>query len=285
MTSRFIALFRAARLLCHLAYGMLLSVIYPRLRLPIRQIILKRWSAELLEILHVRLKITGHPAPSHGQGSLLAANHISWLDVFALNAAQPSCFIAKSEVDGWPLVGMLCRCTRTVFIERDIRRDTVRINRQVGEMLGEGEQVVLFPEGTSTDGTQLRHFHSSLFQSAIDCKAAIQPVAIHYHDGSGKHCDDAAFIGDMNFFQSLRKVLSSPSLHVTLALLAPLACEGKNRRILAAEAQAAVGATLDEHATHSTAIEASRPRPQIAFRSAYSLLLNPIFKFRKRHSG
>ena len=180
---------------------------------------------------------------------------------------------------------MLCRRTRTVFIERDIRRDTVRINRQVGEMLGEGEQVVLFPEGTSTDGTQLRHFHSSLFQSAIDCKAAIQPVALRYHDGSGKHCDDAAFIGDMNFFQSLHKVLSSPSLHITLALLAPLACEGKNRRILAAETQAAVGAALERHTVNAAAIEASRPPRKKAFQSAYSLLLDPIFKLRKRHSG
>ena len=285
MISRFTALFRAARLLCHLAYGMLLSVVYPGFRLPTRQTILKRWSAELLEILHVRLEITGHPAPPCRQGSLLVANHISWLDVFAINAAKPSCFIAKSEVDSWPLIGMLCRRTRTVFIERDIRRDTVRINRQVGGMLSEGEQVVLFPEGTSTDGTQLRHFHSSLFQSAIDYKAAIQPVALHYHDGSGKHCDDAAFIGDMNFFQSLHKVLSSPSLHVTLVLLAPLACEGKNRRILAADAQATVNAALEAQAVHSTATETSRPPPRTVFRSTYSLLLDPIFKFRKRHSN
>jgi 1-acyl-sn-glycerol-3-phosphate acyltransferase len=289
MTIRLTALFRAARLLCHLTYGTLLAMIYPLFRLPARQTILKRWSAELLGILHVRLEITGLPASSGGQqGSLLVANHISWLDVLAINAVRPSCFIAKSEVSGWPLIGMLGRRTRTIFIERDIRRDTVRINRQTGGMLDEGECVVLFPEGTSTDGTQLRHFHSSLFQSALDCKAAIQPVAIRYHDGTGRHCNDAVFIGDMNFFQSLQNVLSSPSLHVTVVLLAPLDCAGKNRRILAAEAQAAVGATLEEQhmaSNRPAATGASPIPPRTVFQSAYSLLLDPIFKFRKRHSG
>jgi 1-acyl-sn-glycerol-3-phosphate acyltransferase len=272
MKAQLTALFRAIRLLCHLAYGLSLAMIYPLFRLPARQAILKRWSAELLQILHVQLEISGHPARPLEQGAFLVANHISWLDVFAINAAKPSCFIAKSEVNGWPLIGMLCRRTRTIFIERDIRRDTVRINRQVGGMLGEGEWVVLFPEGTSTDGTHVRHFHPSLFQSAIDCKATIQPVAVRYHDGTGAHCGDAAFIGDMNFLESLLKILSSPSLHVTLILLAPLACAGKNRRILAAEAQTAVGLAIDQHTEHAAELLAASSPARAAFQSAYSLL-------------
>jgi 1-acyl-sn-glycerol-3-phosphate acyltransferase len=287
MTIRLIVLFRAVRLLCHLAYGTLLAAFFPLFRLSLQQSILRRWSVELLGILHVRLEIAGSAHATGGrQGSLLVANHISWLDVFAINAVQPSCFIAKSEVSGWPLIGMLCRRTRTIFIERDIRRDTMRINRLVGKMLDAGEEVVLFPEGTSTDGTQVRHFHPSLFQCAIDRKAAIRPIAIRYHDRSGNHCNDAAFIGDMNFLESLRNVLSSPSLHVTLTLLEPLACAEKNRRILAAEAQSAVDAALEsQHGTHHSSTASSRDLRRTAFRSAYSLLLNPTFKFRKRHSG
>lgn len=286
MIPRIKILFRASRLLCHLAYGTLLAMAYPLLRLSLRQTVLKRWSIELLAILHVRLEIIGRHSAAAGQGPLLVANHISWLDVFAINAIRPSCFIAKSEVSDWPLIGLLCRRMQTIFIERDIRRDTMRINSQAGETLHAGETVVLFPEGTSTDGTQVRHFHTSLFQCAIDRQAAILPVAIRYHDGTGSHCNDAAFIGDMNLLESLQNVLSSPSLHVTLTLLEPPATEGKNRRILAAETQAAISAALEEQRTAASAAAAiSRTPGRRMFRSAYSLLLDPVFKFRKRHSG
>lgn len=280
------ALFRALRLACHMVYGMLLAIVYPTLRLSARRRILQRWSRELLAILHIRLEISGHMPPCHG--NMLVANHISWLDVLAISAFLPACFIAKSEVRNWPLIGTLCQRARTVFIERDIRRDTLRINRQIGELIAEGENVAFFPEGTSTDGTQTGHFHSSLFQSAIDCTAAIQPIAVRYHDGSGKHCPDAAFVDDMSFVDSLRNVLFSPSLHVTLIFPPALSCAAENRRTLAAKAQAAIGSALVEHAAchyldpHATT---SFETPRTAFQSAYSLLLDPVFKLRKRHPG
>ena len=285
MTARITILFRALRLSCHLAYGMALAAIFPLFRLPMQQAILKRWSAELLEILHVRLETSGQPPAVGRPGLLLVANHISWLDVLAINAVRPSCFIAKSEVSGWPLIGMLCRRTRTIFIERDIRRDTMRINTMTGAMLDAGETVVLFPEGTSTDGSQLRHFHSSLFQCAIDHGTAVLPVALRYHDGSGAHCSDAAFVGDMNFLESLLKILSSPSLHVSLTQLQPLATGGKNRRMLAAESQAAICNALEAQRTAHSATASPAAQTGKIFRSAYSLLLDPVHKLRKRHSG
>lgn len=288
MTALMTALFRGVRLACHLAYGTLLAGIYPLFSLPARQRILRRWSAELLAILHIQMEIAGQVSALHKRGTLIVSNHISWLDVFAINTIRPACFIAKSEVRDWPLLGLLCRRARTIFIERDIRRDTLRSSRLIGAMLNEGEYVSLFPEGTSTDGTRLKHFHSSLFQSAIDSGAAILPAAIRYHDGSGKHCGDAAFIDDMNFFQSLQKVLFSPSLHVTLILLPELSCTGKNRRILAAEAHAAIGTALDAQAALPHAVAARDTpshAPQADTQSAYSLLVDPLFKLRKRHTG
>lgn len=281
-----VALFRAIRLGCHLVYGALLATTYPRFPQTIRQSILKRWSDELLKILHVRLEIAGH-----GQtlvGTMLIANHVSWLDVFAINTISPSCFIAKSEVRDWPLLGMLCRQARTVFIDRNLRRDTLHINRQISELIANGECVALFPEGTSTDGSQIRHFHSSLFQSAIDCEAAIQPVAIRYHDGSGKPCNDAAFIDDMSFIRSLINILLSRSLHATLVLLPALSCAGENRRTLASKAQTAIGAALQEQSDrpYSSPPAALSPIPSTTTaQSAYSLLLDPIFKLRKRYPG
>lgn len=276
--------FRSMRLTCHLAYGSLLALFYPALKLPTRQRILRRWSAELLSILHVRLEIIGQPTPLDEHGAMLVANHISWLDVFAINAVRPACFVAKSEVRDWPLIGMLCRSARTIFIARDIRRDTLRSNRQIGSMLTEGEYIALFPEGTSTDGTTLKHFHSSLFQGAIDSNSAVIPIAIRYHDGHGKHCDDAAFIGDMSILESLHKVLSSSSLHATLVIAPAISCTGKNRRMLAHESQAAIATALETRVLHVDANTQQHPSSS-PFQSAYSLLLDPLLRLKGRHSG
>lgn len=170
-------------------------------------------------------------------GRLLVANHISWLDVIALNAVVPACFVAKSDVKSWPLLGWLCHRVGTLFINRDNRRDTMSINRKISGFLKQGECVALFPEGTSTDGEFPGKFHSSLLQGAIDVNSAICPVAIRYHDGAGHSNGDAAFVGDMSFVQSLWKILCSPSLHITLVYLPPLPCTIKTRRLLASQAQ------------------------------------------------
>lgn len=177
-------------------------------------------------------------------GRLLVANHISWLDVIAMNAVVPACFVAKSEVRNWPLLGWLCHRAGTLFIKRDIRRDTVRINHNISATLKRGECIALFPEGTSTDSGLPGHFHSSLLQGAIDANACICPVAIRYHDGTGKANSDAAYVDDMSFMQSLWKILCSPALHVSLFYLPPLPCTGKNRRLLAAETQGSIHMAL-----------------------------------------
>ena len=277
-----VAAFRCARLICHLAYGILLSIFYPHCSLSYRQRILRRWSTELLDVLNVKLERRGLPTPPSIQTTMLVSNHISWLDVFVINAITPACFVAKAEVNGWPLLGLLCRRTRTIFIERDIRRDTVRSNGLISAMLDEGECVALFPEGTSTDGTGLRHFHSSLFQSAIDSDATLIPGTIHYHDGQGNRCDDAAFIGDMTFVESMKKILFSRSLHASLTLLPAVQLTGKNRRTAATEAHSAIETTLH---TPLPIPAASHPgngidkaARSVHAHSSYSLLLNSIFR-------
>jgi len=298
------ALLRGMRVACHLLYAVLLAAVYPMLNLTARQFVMQRWSRALLDILQVRLETGGHLPPWRKQGALLVANHISWLDVYALNAVMPSSFVAKSEVRSWPLLGLLCRRAQTIFIERNTRRDTMRANGLIAERIAHGECVALFPEGTTTDGAQVRHFHSSLLQCAIDTECAVYPVAIRYHDCSGRFCNDAAFIGDMTFLQSLRRILFSHSLHATLMFLPVMSVAEKNRRTLAAQAQAAIRTTLDDLAlcsgsTTQTALQqrlrhmiygsamtdaAMPPAPHHSeppFQSAFSLLLSPVFKFKK----
>ena len=239
-----LACFRSVCVACHIIYGISLACFFPALDHDIQRRILKHWSRKLLDILHVRLEAHGshHQADMHGR--LLVANHISWLDVIAMNAVVPACFVAKSEVRNWPLLGWLCHRAGTLFIKRDIRRDTVRINHNISATLKRGECIALFPEGTSTDSGLPGHFHSSLLQGAIDANACICPVAIRYHDGTGKANSDAAYVDDMSFMQSLWKILCSPALHVSLFYLPPLPCTGKNRRLLAAETQGSIHMAL-----------------------------------------
>ena len=209
-----------------------------------RRRIVKNWSRKLLELLHIGLQTEDVLRPLNMRAGMLVANHVSWVDIMAMNAVAPACFVAKSEVGSWPVIGWLCHRAGTLFIRRDNRRDAMRVNLEISGMLKEGSSVALFPEGTSGDGLLPGHFHSSLLQGVIDAGADVAPVAIRYHDGAGRACGDAAFVGDMSFAQSLWNILRSPSLCVSLHYLPPLSVSGKNRRELAAEAHGAIHMAL-----------------------------------------
>jgi 1-acyl-sn-glycerol-3-phosphate acyltransferase len=235
---------RTVGLIGHLLYALPLAIIYPTLGPAARRTVARHWSGALLRILHIRLTVNGAP-PSHGpQGALLVANHISWLDVFLINAVTPSTFIAKSEVRSWPLIGWLCQRARTLFVQRGKRADALLANQRMAERLVAGECVVLFPEGTTTSGGQAGSFHASLLQCAIDAECGVHPVAVSYHDGAGNRSDDAAYIGDMTLVASLLNVLFSKSLHATVAFLPAQATASQNRRELADAARAAINAVL-----------------------------------------
>jgi 1-acyl-sn-glycerol-3-phosphate acyltransferase len=198
---------------------------------------MRRWSVELLTILHVRISLTGEIPLSEITRGLIVANHISWLDVFLMSSVLPMRFVAKSEVRHWPLIGFLCARAQTIFIERNKRSDTVRTNLQAVETLRAGNCMAIFPEGTTTDGSHVGHFHASLLQPAIDAQAPIYPIAIYYHDENNNPNLDAAYIGDMSFVESMWKILSSRDLHARLTTTAALSTQVENRRILALQAQ------------------------------------------------
>jgi 1-acyl-sn-glycerol-3-phosphate acyltransferase len=256
------ACFRGARVACHIIYGILLACFFPALKQNRRQRIQQDWSRILLDILHVRFESHGRIIPANMHGRILVANHVSWLDVIALNSIVPACFIGKSEIRNWPLLGWLCHRAGTLFVNRNIRRDTLRINREISEKLKQGECIALFPEGTSTDGELPGHFHSSLLQVAVDINTDICPVAIRYHDSTGKTNKDAAFVGDMSFIQSLWKILCSPSLCVSLFYLSPLPCAGKNRRLLASEAQGSIHTALANFSPNHSVCVPNAAMPQ-----------------------
>lgn len=269
---------RGARLALHISYGMLLAVFYPYLNQTRQRRILKRWSRQLLNILNIGIQIEGHQPARSEDGCLMVANHVSWLDVFVLNAIHPSQFIAKSEVCSWPIIGWLCKCGGTIFIERAVRRDTALINQRVGMLLKQGVCVGLFPEGTSTDGRQVGHFHSALIQPAIDAGVRLCPIALRYHDEKGELSTVAAFTGDTTLAQSIFRILRCRR-HNVLAVFTPaLTTINENRRVLTRSAQEAIAQGLQNIPSGQQAPETAfaLPETQFSSQSAYALLLNPI---------
>lgn len=249
LTRKFIALFRAVRLVLHICNGLIQAISFPWFPLKVRRLILQNWSADLLHIFNVRIDITSNDPLRKLRHGLIVTNHISWLDVFVLNAVVPMRFVAKSEVRRWPVIGWLCARAQTLFIERGKARSAARINVQLVELLQRGECLAVFPEGTTTDGTSVAHFHSSLLQPAIDAGALLHPVAIRYQDNCGVHSAAAAYIDDLSFGASMWNILSAPELHVRLIATPPLNAQDMDRRTLTQTAHERISTALRESAS------------------------------------
>ncbi len=196
----------------------------------------------VLRILGVRLKVLGEPA-AHGP-ALIAANHAGWLDIVILSAVTPVSFIAKREVNGWPFFGSLARLQRTVFIDRDRRHATGAGRDEIQERLKAGDILVLFAEGTSSDGTRVLPFRSALFGAAELPGVRVQPVTIAY-DGqrnmpmTGRLRPLYAWYGDMELPPHLWQALASGPMEVTVICHPPLAPDG-DRKAIAAGAETVV---------------------------------------------
>lgn len=242
-TSKLTRILRASRLILHIVSGLVQSAFYPHLGQSVQKRMAQKWSAGLLAILSIRLRLSGTLPVAGDQPVMLIANHVSWLDVYSLITVCPSRFVAKSEIRTWPLLGWLSRNVGTLFIERAKRRDTARINQDIGNALTTGDWVAIFPEGTTGDGTVLRHFHASLLQSAVAVEASLYPVAIRYHDASGEVSKAAVYV-DISLLESLRKILHQPWIEVELIFSDPVSSIGKNRRELARSTEKAIANAL-----------------------------------------
>lgn len=275
-----ISLFRGGRLALHFLYAVLLAIPYPHLNQTKRRHTLKTWSLQLLEILNIGIRTEGEMSVRREGGFLVVANHISWLDVFVLNTIYPSRFIAKAEVRGWPLVGWMCKRVNTIFIERSLRRDAASVNREISLLLEQGVCVGLFPEGTTTDGKQVGHFHSALIQPAIDAGAMLCPIALRYQTQNGEQSSAAAFTGDMAMPQSIWRILRSPCFDALLVFTPVLFTAGENRRVLARAAQEAISQGLQNAASTQQKPEweatSASPQALLSAQSTYAPLLLPL---------
>ncbi len=237
-------LWRGSRFLLHLLTALLLvasAVALPRalgLR-PIGLAALTRWwYRRLCRILGLRLTVTGGLAP----GILLVANHISWLDIPVLGAQGDIAFLSKAEIRAWPLIGWMAEVLGTLFITRGANqaRD---IADQIARRARAGQVVVIFPEATTADGTQLRPFHPRLFAAAQESGSRLQPVALRY--GEPDRLDRIApFIGDDQPLPHLLRVLRHPGIRVQVQFLPPLASAGLDRKGMAEACRRAIGEAL-----------------------------------------
>jgi 1-acyl-sn-glycerol-3-phosphate acyltransferase len=160
----------------------------------------------------IRYQIEGQP-PTHG---LVVANHLSYLDVLILSAAMPCFFVAKMEIGGWPIFGKAARVGGTIFIDRSSLASAMTVAEQIGERLKLPIPVLLFPEGTSTDGAQVLRFHSRLIDPATTAGAPITAAAIRYAIEDGTPERELCWFGDTLFVTHLFRALSTPgfSAHV-----------------------------------------------------------------------
>lgn len=272
------SMFRGCRLALHLLHGMLLAVFYPHLDQARQHRTLKTWSRQLLTILNIGIQAEGQQPPRGEGGYLVVANHVSWLDIFVLNAVYPSRFIAKSEVRNWPLIGWLCKRSGAIFIERAMSRNAAMVSRRISLLLEQGVCVGLFPEGTTTDGKQVGHFHPALIQPAIDAGARLCPIALRYQDDEGEPSSTAVFTGDTTLIQSIWRILRCRH-HNALAVFTPtLITANENRRVLARAAQEAIAQGLQNisHRQQEAIAAFAPPQTQLSSQSAYVLLLDPF---------
>jgi len=245
-TSLPIRLFRLARIALLIAQGLLTAaLVFPLITPATRGRLAQRWSVRLLEVLNINVKVCG-AIPNHAvQRTMFIANHISWIDIWALYGVHPMHFIGKAEIRAWPLVGWLAEKGGTLFIERSRRRDIVRVAQAATQALRNGDCLGFFPEGTTTDGTDLLPFKTSLLQSAIDTGAVLWPLAIRYPLPDGSPNTAIAYWADITMMQSLREVLKQRQPVIELHFCPPLPTAGRERRELAQEVRQIISALLN----------------------------------------
>ena len=178
----------------------------------------QHWSRVLLWISGIAWRVRGEPV--RAGPVLFAVNHVSWLDIFVLNCARPTTFVAKSEIRSWPLIGWLAAGADTIFIERGFRHAVHRVGLAMQARFQRGQSVGLFPEGTTSEGFDLLPFYANLFEPAIQSGVAVQPVALRFYH-QGKRSSHAAFVGEQTLVANIWLVFSGGGVTIEMVFLPP----------------------------------------------------------------
>jgi 1-acyl-sn-glycerol-3-phosphate acyltransferase len=226
--------------LLHVFAGLMTLLLrFPFLGTARRQHCVHQWAIRLLGCIGVRLEVRG--GAKNAGPLMLVANHISWLDIPALHALQFCRFVAKADLRHWPVIGMMADRAGTLFIERESRRDAMRVVHHMADSLRAGDVLAVFPEGTTSDGTGLLPFHANLFQSTISAGAPVQPVLIQYIDTrTGQQSFAPNFVGGEFFLVSVWRTLCTAGITVRISRGALEPARDRDRRTMAAHLRDAI---------------------------------------------
>ncbi|EJL03626.1 Acyltransferase [Pseudomonas fluorescens Q2-87] len=237
---------RIARVLLVVTLGLSMASVFglfERLGVANSMVRRQRWSRFFMARLSRALPFS---VTVHGQlpqrPMLWVSNHVSWTDIPLLGMLTPLSFLSKAEVRTWPVAGWLAAKAGSLFIRRG-SGDSQLIRKQMSRHLEQAHPLLMFPEGTTTDGRSLRTFHGRLLSAAIDADVALQPVAIRYLR-NGEPDSLAPFIGDDDLLSHLMRLFANDRGDVHIHLLQPIACHGQERAALAFQAQQAVHKAL-----------------------------------------
>ena len=238
------AALRLARAVANGMHGLAIVLfVFPRLDERGRRDRIRTWSLATLRAMGIDLQAQGEPASG---GSLLAANHVSWLDIMAIHAVVPSArFVSKADVKAWPLLSRLVDAAGTLYLERDRKRDALRVVHVMASALQQGQTVAIFPEGTTSTGHDLLPFHANLLQAAISTGTPVQPVALRYSDATHAVSLAAEFVGATSLLQSLWRTACGEGLVVRLVFLPPVPAADAERRALAERLRSDIAAALE----------------------------------------
>ena len=192
-------------------------------------------AGRLLRIFATETRVIG-PIPAHG---LLISNHLSYLDVIVLGSLTPSVFVARHDVKSWPVFGWLASLAGTVYVNRERRAQVGQVADQMQTVLAAGVLVILFPEGTSSDGKSVLPFKSSLLEPATQPTHPLAVGRIHYELDDGDVSEEICYWKDMTFFPHLLNLLTKRRVRATVRFV-PVNERSADRKELARQLHAAI---------------------------------------------
>ncbi|AMM25305.1 lysophospholipid acyltransferase family protein [Variovorax sp. PAMC 28711] len=202
---------------------------FPKLSPDERALRVQQWAQQMLAAMGVQLVVQGTP-PAVGP-VLVISNHLSWLDILAIHGARHMRFVSKSGVKAWPVIGALSTGAGSLYIERERRRDALRVVHHMTEALRSGDLVAIFPEGTTSDGRGLLPFHANLLQAAISSGAPVQPAALRFAEAAtGETSQAPRYIDDDNLLTSVWNTLKAPPLLAIVRFGEPQSSYARERR-------------------------------------------------------
>ena len=196
---------------------------------------MSRSARAVMLCVNLRAEYIGEPP----RGGLLVCNHLSYLDIVVFGARQPAVFVSKADVRDWPALGYLAKLAGTLFVRRERRLDVSPLNEQMSALVKAGEVVIVFPEGTSSDGAKVLPFFSSLLEPAVAGGCSVTPAFIRYEVADGVAADEVCYWRDMTFGPHFLNLLTKRKIHATVRFGPPCAA-GDNRKELARELHQAV---------------------------------------------